>query len=91
MYALLIYNMKFPQISGIFLLNLRCFGPLLGKFKCQLWPHSYLNYIDRTESMQKYFFFFPQTGEKDMTKPNQCPKCVRKFELEDDLWQVREP
>jgi len=41
----------------------------------------------RTESMQKYFFFFPQPGEKDMTKPNQCPKCVRKFELEDDLWQ----
>ena len=42
---------------------------------------------DLYKEKYKFFYHFPQPGEKDLTKPFQCDKCVRKFEIEDDLLQ----
>jgi len=53
--------------------------------KCLGWESIKDKY--RTESLQKYFYYFPQPGETDQTKNFQCSRCVRKFELEDDLLQ----
>ena len=43
---------------------------------------------DGTPVPKDALFYFPQYGEKDMTRPYECHRCVRLFSLEFDLKQV---